>query len=74
MTDKLSFGCKACGATVVYDTDNPPDDAEHLFCTGCGKDFGPFGEVKAAALNLARQEVERITQKHLGIKPTWKKR
>lgn len=50
----------------------PPDDADHLFCSGCGHDFGTFGDVKAATLELAKLEVERITKDILGAKPKWK--
>ena len=74
MTDTIKFSCKTCGETVAVETDgNPPDDEDIIRCLGCGREFGTYAEVREGMRALAKAEIDRVTEKHLGVKPTWKK-
>lgn len=64
-TDRVTFKCTECEHPVSVDQDNPPDDHDVISCLGCGRDFGAYREVKAALVEFAKAEIDRITEKAL---------
>lgn len=59
-SDFISFECDLCGSPIIIDGDNPPQDDDILSCQGCGRDFGPYGKVKDAIIEMARAELDEM--------------
>lgn len=74
MTDRITFNCADCGHIVSIEKGNPPNDDNILSCFGCGREFGPYRTVKAAMIESAKAEIDKLTERTFGkgIKPKWR--
>lgn len=72
--DSIAFRCEACGTTLGIDESNPPGDGDMYSCNGCGREIGKFGDVKAAMIQAAKDELDKIVSDAFGkpIKLDWK--
>ena len=68
-SDRITFKCTTCGHPVVIDNDNPPNDGDIVSCHECGKKFGTYAEVKAAALEQAKAALNKMLEDTLGGVP-----
>lgn len=72
-TITISFECKNCGSkSLETEADNPGDNAI-VRCKSCLTEICTYGELQAKGLEAAKGEIDRLTKKHLGVKPTWRK-
>ena len=62
-----TFKCDACGAQLLWKDDLRDDEA--TACPKCGREGPTLGELKAATMEAAKKEVEKLTGQR-GIK--WK--
>ena len=65
MSDQINvtFECKNCGAkpaTLEFPDDFTDDDIAK--CKSCGFEFGPYGEIKAEAMDMAKAEVSAMVK------------
>ena len=67
--DRITFQCTECGHPVSIDELKPPKDDEVISCFGCGYEFGTYGEVKAALIELAKGEIDAVIEKTYGKNP-----
>lgn len=58
---KITFDCKNCGGTVLELPDDY-DETSTAKCKSCGTEFGTWGEVKAKAMDAAKQEARRLVK------------
>jgi late competence protein required for DNA uptake (superfamily II DNA/RNA helicase) len=58
--DRISvkFKCKKCDVSPHVEDEN--DDSSKVYCRECGNAFGTYGEVKAKALKLARDQAQNM--------------
>lgn len=73
MTDRITFKCNDCGQTVMGPVDRTPDDDEIISCTGCGRTFGPYSQVRQAMIEASKKALDDLVMSKLGAKPTWTK-
>lgn len=72
MTDRITFNCTTCGATIMVDESNMPGDDEMFHCSGCGREIGKFGVVKAAMIEAGKSEIDKLVEGAFGKKPDWR--
>lgn len=72
--DFISASCGKCGEPLTIDRDNPPSDEDIIKCSSCGTKIGTYGAIKGAMIAKGKAEIDKITMKHFGKKPTWTKR
>ncbi|WP_299649363.1 hypothetical protein [uncultured Tateyamaria sp.] len=65
MSDQINitFECKNCGAkpaTLELPDDHTDNDIAK--CKGCGFEFGPYGEIKVKAMEMAKAEVSGMVK------------
>lgn len=68
----ISFKCAECGSNDFIFPNKPPKDDDIIKCAGCQRDIGRYDVIQKALTDAAKAEIEKITTKTLGIKPTWK--
>lgn len=73
MSENITFNCQECGTTLGIDESNPPNDTDIFCCNGCGREIGPYGQVKAALVETAKAELDKMVESTFGKKPTWRK-
>lgn len=63
---QIQIGCPSCGLnpTVMELPDDHTDDSIAK-CKGCGADLGRFGDIKEAAIKLARENLVDSVRKRL---------
>lgn len=61
MTDeiKVTFSCLNCGGSILELPDDYTDDSTAK-CKSCGTEFGRYGDVKAKAMDAAKNEVSAM--------------
>jgi hypothetical protein len=70
-TDRISFACTQCGSNDFIWPNQPPKDDDIIVCNGCKREIGRFDAIKAATMEAAKAEVDKITANIFGKKPTW---
>jgi len=62
MSDKITikFRCSDCDEPVTWD--EAASDSDIIACKGCGKEFGTFGEIKAAALSAGKSKFNEVIE------------
>lgn len=73
-SDRITFRCQVCDATLAVDSANPPAEDEMLHCNGCGRAIAKFGEVKRALIQAGKDHLEKLVGDAFGkpIKLDWK--
>ncbi|MFA3920217.1 hypothetical protein [Ruegeria hyattellae] len=67
--NRITFQCTECGHPVGMSELNPPKDDEVISCHGCGHEFGTYGEVKGAVIEMARDEIDTVIEQTFGKRP-----
>lgn len=70
-SDRFTFACTACGATIAIDENKPLNDEDILHCPDCKRAIGPFGTVRDALVNAAKAEIDKLVGQRFGKPPTW---
>jgi hypothetical protein len=62
MSDEISikFNCRDCGELVTWDENVSDEDI--ISCKGCGREFGTFGEIKAAGMRAAKDRLNETIE------------
>ena len=64
--DRIKFQCTECGHPIGISELNPPKDDEVISCFGCGHEFGPYGEMMLALIELATDEIDAVIEQTFG--------
>lgn len=74
MTDYIPFVCTTCGSDKVIYPNTPPLDDDIISCAGCEREIGPYKIIMDAIHAAGKDEIDNLTSKILGKRPTWKNR
>ena len=58
----ITFKCLDCGGTVLELPDNHADESIAI-CKSCRRPFGPYGEIKAKAINAGAANLRKRAEK-----------
>ncbi|MEX1662784.1 hypothetical protein AB4874_14180 [Thioclava sp. 15-R06ZXC-3] len=70
--DLVSATCGKCGEPLTIDLNDAPDDDDIIMCNNCGAEIGTLGAIRKAMIAKGKAEIEKITMKAFGKKPTWR--
>ncbi|QNQ62425.1 hypothetical protein IB024_01300 [Brucella sp. 6810] len=72
-TDKITFNfkCPKCEGTVIALPDDPTDESI-VTCKSCGVSFGPWGDIKARAMQMAKDNIRSEFKKSFKGMKNWK--
>lgn len=59
MADDAEAGLSCMDCRVPLEVADIQDDSAHVVCPSCGKDFGAWGDVKAAILGEAAKQAQK---------------
>jgi hypothetical protein len=70
--DQMLFSCVECGSKDFIYPNQPPKDDDIIKCAGCQREIGRFDVIREAIISAGKAEIDKMTVKTLGKKPTWK--
>ncbi|SOC09629.1 hypothetical protein [Rhodobacter maris] len=60
---KFTFVCKQCGANpATLELPENYTDNDTAKCKACGAELGRYGDIKAEAMRLGKQEIEKMVK------------
>lgn len=73
--DRVNIHCTVCGSEQFKLPNKPPLDDDIIECGGCGKTIGRYADIREAATNQMKSELEGLMSKAFKkpIKLDWKK-
>lgn len=74
--DSIPFRCSKCGGSrMVFPNDSPKDD-DIISCAGCGVEIGRYADVRTAAIEAGKAEINKLLERTFGtgVKTKWTRR